>query len=177
MKVTSKSRCAALVLGTCLKPDLTGESAALTHAWVLPSLGGGRGLVQWILTGLFSSFPGTLTHRVPCMERGRRANHVTPSNDTSWSAHHPLWLKLKQIKPLPVIKHLRGSSPPLVASSPEKPAHLGPSQQAQPSCCPHLCFSPEELRDFALGFKRMKHQQATRTNVGILPALSSRLRG
>lgn len=88
------------------------------------------------------------------MERGRGANHVTPSNDTSWSAHHPLWLKLKQIKPLPVIKHLRGSSPPSVASSPEKPARLGPTKRAQPSCCHHLCFSPEELRDFAPGFKK-----------------------
>lgn len=87
------------------------------------------------------------------MERGRRANHVSPSSDTSWSAHHPLWLKLKQIKPLPVIKHLRGSSPPSVASSPEKPARLGPTKRAQPSCCHHLCFSPEELRDFAPGLK------------------------
>uniref|UniRef100_A0A8D2HPN8 Uncharacterized protein n=1 Tax=Urocitellus parryii TaxID=9999 RepID=A0A8D2HPN8_UROPR len=78
--------------------------------------------------------------------------------------HHPLWLKLKQIKPLPVIKHLGGSSPPSVASSPEKPARLGPTKRAQPSCCHHLCFSPEELRDFAPW-----------TNVGILPAPSSRL--
>lgn len=111
------------------------------------------------------------------MERGHGANHVTPSNDTSWSAHHPLWLKLKQIKPLPVIKHLGGSSPPSVASSPEKPARLGPTKRAQPSCCHHLRFSPEELRDFAPGFKqnKTKHQQATRTNVGILPAPSSRL--
>lgn len=122
-------------------------------------------MVQRILTGPFSSFPGTLIHRVPCMKRGRRANHVAPSNDTSWSAHHPLWLKLKQIKPLPVIKHLRGSSPPLVASSPEKPAHLGPSKRAQPSCCHHLCFSPEELRDFARGFKKKKtNKQKTPTS-------------
>lgn len=114
------------------------------------------------------------------MERGRRANHISPSNDTSWSAHHPLWLKLKQIKPLPVIKHLRGSSSPSVASSPEKPARLGPTKRAQPSCRHHLCFSPEELRDFAPGLKKKKknpttkHQQATRTNVGILPAPSSK---
>lgn len=90
------------------------------------------------------------------MERGRRANHISPSNDTSWSAHHPLWLKLKQIKPLPVIKHLTGSSSPSVASSPEKPARLGPTKRAQPSCRHHLCFSPEELRDFAPGLKKKK---------------------
>lgn len=88
------------------------------------------------------------------MERGRRANHISPSNDTSWSVHHPLWLKLKQIKPLPVIKHLRGSSSPSVASSPEKPARLGPTKRAQPSCRHHLCFSPEELRDFCPWFKK-----------------------
>lgn len=92
-----------------------------------PRSGQGCGLIPWTLTAPSSLSPGTLTHRVPCVERGRRANHVPPSNDTSWSAHHPLWLKLKQIKPLPVIKHLRGSSPPSVASSPEKPAHLGPT--------------------------------------------------
>ena len=31
---------------------------------------------------------GTLAPRVHCMERGRGANHVMPSSDTSWSAHH-----------------------------------------------------------------------------------------
>lgn len=120
---------------------------------VLPSWVGGD-LVQCILMVPSPLFPGTFTPRVPCMERGRGTNHVTPSNDTSWSAHHPLWLKLKQIKPLPVIRHLRGSSPPSMASSPEKPAHLGPTKRAQPSCCHHLCFSPEELRDFALVFRK-----------------------
>ncbi|EPQ18654.1 hypothetical protein D623_10034684 [Myotis brandtii] len=100
------------------------------------------------------------------------------SNGTSCSAHHSLWLKLKQIKRLPVVKHLsRRKQPPSVASSLEKPALLGPSQRAQPSCCHRLCFSPEELRDFALGFKTTKRQQATRTNVGRLPAPSSRRRG
>ena len=149
-----KAGCAALILGSRCRPDLpAGESASPPRAWDLPNPGEGRfGPVD--SDGPFSSFPGTLTHRVPCMEKGRRASHVTTSNDTSWSAHHPLWLKLKQIKLLPVIKHLGGSSPPSVASSPEKPARLGPGKQAQPSCCLHLCFSPEELRDFALGFKK-----------------------
>uniref|UniRef100_A0A667I4M2 Uncharacterized protein n=1 Tax=Lynx canadensis TaxID=61383 RepID=A0A667I4M2_LYNCA len=91
----------------------------------------------------------------------------------------PLWLKLKQIKPLPVIKHLRGSSPPSVASSPEKPACLGPTKRpsllaATVSASPqrNLGISPLVLKQ-----NKTKHQQATRTNVGILPAPSSRLRG
>lgn len=44
------------VVGPLLQADLpAGERAALTNAGVLPSLGVGGGLVQWILTNPFSS--------------------------------------------------------------------------------------------------------------------------
>lgn len=134
-------------------------------------------MVPWVLTALllFSRSTGSWA---PCMERGRRASHGVTSNGTSCSVRHPFWLKLKQIKRLPVVKHLsRRKQPPSVACSLEKPALLGPSQQALPSCCHRLCFSPEELRDFTLSFKITKRQQAARTNVGRLPAPSSRRRG
>lgn len=153
MKLLLKSRCAAAVLRLILGLPWRLESVLLSDSCLgSPQLGGGRGIGPVDSDSPFCSFSRNVHSQGTLMERGRRANHVTPSNDTSWSAHHPLWLKLKQIKPLPVIKHLRGSSPPSMASSPEKPARLGPTKQAQPSCCHHLCFSPEELRDFTPGF-------------------------
>lgn len=41
------------------------------------------------------------------MEKGSRANHVILLNDASWAVHHPLWLKVKQLKQLPVISSRR----------------------------------------------------------------------
>lgn len=81
------------------------------HLWWIPS--------HWHWPSLLFCFTGMLTDRVPCMEKGSRANHVTPLNDTSWSAHHPLWLKVKQIKQLPITTSLRGSLSPTGAFDPE----------------------------------------------------------
>lgn len=82
------------------------------------------------------------------------------SNGTSCSAHHPLWLKLKQIKRLPVVEHLcRRKQPPSVASSPEKTALLGPSQRAQPSAAT-VSASPQ--RNLGISPSVLKQQNANK---------------
>lgn len=96
-----------------------------------PRSGSGCGVAQGILTGPPSSPsslpPGTRTHRVPRVERGREqtaSRHpVTPAVSSP-----PLGLELRQIKALPVVEQLR-KRPPSAASSPERPgpARLGPT--------------------------------------------------
>lgn len=50
-----------------------------------------------------------------------------------------------------------------MASRPEKPARLGPTELgAQPSCSLHLCFSPEEFRDLLVENKQTKKTPPTR---------------
>lgn len=74
---TGAGSCSSLLAGSLQQVRVGGGG------WV------GRDLVQCVLTAPSHLFPGTLAPRVPCMERGRGTNHVMPSNDTSWSAHHP----------------------------------------------------------------------------------------
>lgn len=111
------------------------------------------------------------------MEKGSRANHVTPPNDTSWSAHHPLWLKVQQRKQLPVTKPLRGSLGPTGAFDPEDSTswtHTVCSAFLRPPL-----FSSKE-RFFLLvscwgGFFTLV-SKTTRTNIGTFPSLTSKFR-
>lgn len=126
---------------------------------------------------LLVCFAGTLADRVPCMEKGSRANHVTPPNDTSWSAHHPLRLKVQQRKQLPVTKPLRGSLGPTGAFDPEDSTswtHTVCSAFLRPPL-----FSSKE-RFFLLvscwgGFFTLV-SKTTWTNIGTFPSLTSKFR-
>lgn len=111
------------------------------------------------------------------MEKGSRANHVTPPNDTSWSAHHPLWLKVQRRKQLPATKPLRGSLGPTGAFDPEDSTswtHTVCSAFLQPPL-----FSSKE-RFFLLvscwgGFFTLV-SKTTRTNIGTFSSLTSKFR-
>lgn len=132
---------------------------------------------SWILL-IFSqehSLPGYIAWREG-VEQTMSCHPVTPAGQLTTS----LWLKLKQITQLPVIKHLGGSGSPWWPQGWRSQQVLDPSSPGPPFLPTSSRVSPEELRDFA-GLKtttnsKTKHQPATRTNVGIL-APSSRLYG
>lgn len=114
------ARAASHTGGPCSERQSKGGSGGAVWAQAMPTVPVMNPIPShWHWPCLLFCFAGMLTDRVPCMEKGSRANHVTPLNDTSWSAHHPLWLKVKQIKQLPITKSLRGSLSPTGAFDPE----------------------------------------------------------
>lgn len=110
------------------------------------------------------------------MEQTKSCHPMTPAAQLTTS----LWLKLKQITQLPVIKHLGGSSPPWWPQGRRSQQVLDPSSLGPAFLPTSSQFSPEELRDIS-GLKttiksKTKHQPATRTNVGILAPIVKALR-
>lgn len=132
--------------------------------------------LSWILL-IFSqehSLPGSIAWREGVAQT-MSCHPMIPAGQLATS----LWLKLKQITQLPVIKHLGGSGSPWWPRGQRSQQVLDPPNLGPAFLPVSSRFSSEELRDFA-GLKttksKTKHQPARRTNVGILTP-SSRLYG
>ncbi|KAI1241041.1 hypothetical protein IHE44_0009500 [Lamprotornis superbus] len=122
---------------------------------------------QWACASAWLPAQRALADRVPCMEKGSRANHVTPPNDTSWSSHHPLWLKVQQRKQLPVMKPLRGSLGPTGAFDPEDSTSEIHSVLSIPATTPLLLSERFFLLVSCWGGFFTQVSKTTRTNIVI----------
>lgn len=113
------------------------------------------------------------------MEQTKSCHPMTPAAQLTTS----LWLKLKQITQLPVIKHLGGSSPPWWPQGQRSQQVLDPSSLGPAFLPTSSRFSPEELRDIA-GLKTTttkqnktptRHKDQCRYSCPIVKALWMRL--